>query len=236
MDATIKAMTDNELRLLAKFYIENNGNQTLLAQLAASDLSTTNLVRWQAAFSQAALSPAVALYTMPGTSSAYFAHPALRATVRGAPTPPPTPPDPFAYLDTPIEMMYLEFRTNPSNNCGAVCALAKVATVLSGSVGLSWKVGTTLGTTFYNSMVAIDPDYGYDLMTQYGEIMAGNGLSLPGGAGFFQDSDGTWYDGNGNVVPDPNQTTYGIPANPNYYPPYTNYDPFGDCLLLGVGC
>ncbi len=235
MDATIKSMTDNELLLLAKYFIANNGNQTLLAQLAATDLSATNLVRWQAAFTQAVLSPAVALYTTPGSSSAYFAHPGLHAAVRGAPTPPPTPPDPFAYLNTPIEQMYLEFRTNPANNCAAVCALAKVAAVLAGPVGLAWKVGTTIGTTFYNAAVAIDPSYGYDLVVEYGEIMAENGLSDPPGSAWVQNPDGSWMDQYGNVVPPPTTTNYGISPDPAYYPPYTVFDAFGNCLL-GLDC
>lgn len=235
MDATIKAMTDNELLMLAKFFIANNGNQTLLAQLAASDLSTTNLVRWQAAFTQAMLSPAVALYTTPGTSSAYFAHPGLHAAVRGAPTPPPTPPDPFAYLNSPIEQWYLEFRTNPANSCGAVCAMSKVAAILAGPVGVAWKAGTAIGTTFYNAMVAIDPSYGYDLVVGYGSIMTEYGLHPPSGSAWVLNPDGSWMDQYGNVVPPPTNTNYGISPDPAYYPPYTIFDAYGNCLI-GLLC
>jgi hypothetical protein len=240
MDATVKSMTDMELLLLAQFFIANNGNQTLMAQLAASDLSATNLVRWQASFTQAMLSPAVALYTTPGTSSAYFAHPGLKAAVNTPPSPPYVP-DPFASYDKPIDMIYLEFRTNPATGCSVMCALTKTAKLLSGELYLAWAVGTAIGTTFYNAMYAIDPSYGWDLMTQGGGVLEGNGLvppyqsdpgSSPSGHGFVQDSDGTWYDPDGNVVPDPNQTSYGIPADPSYYPPYTIFDPSGDCLLL----
>ncbi|HEY2781075.1 MAG TPA: hypothetical protein VGI90_09865 [Steroidobacteraceae bacterium] len=236
MDATIKAMTDKELLLIGQYFIANNGNQTLMAQLAAADLSATNLVRWQAAFTQAALSPAVALYTQPGTSSAYFSHPGLHAAVRAAPPPPPMPPDPFALYQTPIEEMYLEFRTSPNNNCGAVCALGKVAVVISGSVGLAWKIGTAIGTTFYDAMVYIDPSYGYDLVVGYGQIMAENGLDPPSGTAWVQNSDGSWQDQYGNTIPPPAPTNFGITPNPAFYPPYTIFDPDGSCLLLGLGC
>jgi hypothetical protein len=83
-------------------------------------------------------------------------------------------------------------------------------------------------------MMSIDPDYGYDLVVSGGNVMwEQNGLPIPPAAqGYVENPDGTWFDGNGNPAPDPNPTTYGIPANPVYYPPYTIFDPSGSCLLL----
>jgi hypothetical protein len=110
-----------------------------------------------------------------------------------------------------------------------------VATVLSGSVGLSWKVGTLLGTTYYNAAVKIDPSYGYDLVVGYGEIMSENGLTPPSGTAWVQNSDGSWQDQYGNTIPPPAPTNFGITGDPGYYPPYTIYDPYGDCLI-GLDC
>jgi hypothetical protein len=122
MEQTIASMTDMELYMLASFFTENGGDQTVLQQLAAQSLSATDLVRWQAAFTQAIVNPYVGDYSPAPIATTYFAHPGLHAAVRGVPPSPPTPPDPFAYLDTPIEMMYLEFRTNPTTIAGQ-CAL-----------------------------------------------------------------------------------------------------------------
>jgi hypothetical protein len=149
-------------------------------------------------------------------------------------SPPPVPPDPFATFNTPIETIYLEYRNSPNNNCGPMCAMSKVLAALSGNLTVAWKVGTAIGTTFYNTMTAIDPDYGYDLVVSGGNVMwEQNGLPIPPAAqGYVENPDGTWYDGYGNVIPNPNATTYGIPSDPSYFPPYTFWDPDGACLLL----
>jgi hypothetical protein len=238
MEQTITGMTDKELYLLASFFIQNGGYQPTLMQIAAQSLSARNLVRWQAAFTQAVVSPYVGAYAPAPISTTYFAHPGLHAAVRGVPPSPPTPPDPFATYNTPIEQMYLEYRTAPFSNCGSLCAMGKVLAAISGQLALSWKVGTAIGTTFYNAMTSIDPSYGYDLVVGGGNVMwEQNGMPMPppGGAGVVENPDGTWFDANGNPIPNPNPTQYGIPGDPNYYPPYTIYDPFGDCLI-GLLC
>jgi hypothetical protein len=98
---------------------------------------------------------------------------------------------------------------------------------------VAWKIGQTIGTTFYNTMVSIDPSYGYDLeVGGRGITWEQNGLAKPRAAqGYFEDSDGTSYDGYGNLVPNPNPTNYGLPQVADYDPPYTFYDPYGDCLI-----
>ena len=237
MDQTITTMTDKEIYILASFFIQNNGDQSTLQQIAAQTLNATNLVRWQAAFTQAIVSPYVGAYAPTPISTKYFSHPGLRSIVHAPAASPPPPPDPFANYNRNLQELYLEWRTAPDKSCSVTCALAKLAKFAMADVYFAWRTGQEIGTTFYNAMTAIDPSYGWDLMTQGGDIMAGNGMITPwqtggnSGEGFVEDPDGTWHDGNGNVVPDPNPTTYGIPQNPDYYPPYTFYDPYGDCLI-----
>jgi hypothetical protein len=230
-----------EIYILASFYNANGGDEATLQVIAADSLDATNLVRWQAAFTQALVNPYVGDYSPTPISLKYFAHPGLHTAVN-APTSPPYVPDPFASYDTPIDMMYLEYRTNPVTGCSVMCALAKVAKALSGELYTAWAVGTGIGTTFYNAMYAIDPSYGWDLMTQGGGVLEGNGLVPPftltpgsTGGGFYQDPDtGTWYDGNGNVVPNPDPTQYGIPTDPTNYPPYTIFDPSATAFFCWV--
>jgi hypothetical protein len=82
MNTVIQGMEDRELLLLASGYITNGGDQATLSAYAAQDLDKYNLVRWQAAFSQATVSPAVSSYSPAATASAYFAHPALRVAIK----------------------------------------------------------------------------------------------------------------------------------------------------------
>ena len=85
-------------------------------------------------------------------------------------------------------------------------------------------------------MTAIDPSYGYDLVVGSGSDLTEYGFPMPpAGAGVVENPDGTWYDANGNPIPNPNPTEYGIPGQPTNYPPYTIFDPFGDCLT-GLDC
>ena len=170
MNAVIASMTDKELYLLASFFIANSGSQSTLQYLASQELDATNLVRWQAMFTQAIVNPYVGAYSPTPISTKYFAHPGLHAAVNGVPPSPPVPPDPFASFGTPIDMMYLEYRTNPVTGCSVVCAMSKVIAVLSGNLSVAWNVGTAIGTTFYNAMEAIDPSYGYDLVIGGGGV------------------------------------------------------------------
>jgi hypothetical protein len=233
MDSTITGMTDKELYILASFFVQNGGNQPLLMQLAAESLSALNLVRWQAAFTQAVVSPYVGAYTPAPISTTYFSHPALRAVVHPTPLPAPVPTDPFALFGVPISDLYLEFRTNPNNNCGPVCAMSKVLALIGGNLKIAWNTGVAIGTTFYNAMTAIDPSYGYDLVVSGGNIMwEQNGLPIPPGAqGYFENPDGSFYDGYGNLIPAPVTTSYGIGPPADSLPPFTFFDPFGDCLF-----
>jgi len=113
INTTVMGMTDKEIYVLASFYIANGGDEATLQEIAALNLDATNLVRWQAMFTQAIVNPYVGDYSPTPISTKYFAHPGLHAAVRAVPPSPPVPADPFASFNTPIDMMYLEYRTNP---------------------------------------------------------------------------------------------------------------------------
>jgi hypothetical protein len=237
MNTTVTSMTDKELYILTSFFIQNGGDEAQLQFVAAQGLDATNLVRWQAAFTQAIVNPYVGDYSPTPIEVKYFAHPGLHTAVNVVPPSPPVPPDPFATYNTPIEQMYLEYRTAPGANCAALCAMGKVLGAISGQLAIAWKVGTTIGTTFYNAMSSIDASYGYDLVVGGGAVMwEQNGFPMPpAGAGVVENPDGTWYDANGNPIPNPDPTQYGIPTQPTGYPPYTIFDPDGSCLI-GLVC
>jgi hypothetical protein len=234
MEQTISSMEDKELWMLASFFLADHGDQATLQAYAAEELSATSLVRWQAAFTQALVNPYVGSFAPTPISLKYFSHPALHSIAHAVPPAPAPPvPDPLAKYGKSIQTQYLEWRTAPFKSCGVACALGKLAAVVGPEAAMSWKVGQQIGTTFYNTMVSIDPSYGYDLVVNGGGIMwEQNGLAKPPAAqGYFENGDGTFYDGYGNLIGTPNPTLNGLPAQPDYNPPYTFYDPYGDCLI-----
>lgn len=104
----------------------------------------------------------------------------------------------------------------------------------------------------------IDPSYGWDLVTTYGQVSVEFGQPIdfnpPGGSGIVTNPDGSVYDGYGNMIKPPGSddplnpdagatptTTYGIPtpfyngtlappSNPEPDDPYTFWDIGGACL------
>lgn len=240
LNATIQGMMDRELLILATAFIANNGDQLTLHQLAATYLDSTNLVRWQAAFTQAQVNPFVGVFAPNSVSSAYFSHPALRAVVHGGGMPVPVPaPDPN--INMSIYQIYIEYRMQAGATAlSAMTELLKYA----GSGNIKWAAagGWTIGTYFYKAMVAIDPSYGYDLVTTYGAVTDSFGppiyFFLPGSQGgsqgYVTNPDGSVYDGYGNLIYQGPPLSYGVPTTPsNDPPPYYFYDPF---CLIDVEC
>jgi hypothetical protein len=234
LNATITGMLDRDLLLLATAFINNNGNVAQLHQLASTYLDATNLVRWQAAFTQAAVTPVVSAYAPGSTASAYLGHPALRQVIHGGGMPPPAPP-PTPTTQMTMTEIYLEYRIQPGST--ALSALTKALTFIGGKTGLgkAWAAGFAFGTYFYKAMVYIDPSYGYDLITTYGSEYDDSSFFPAGSQGYVENGDGSYTDGYGNVVASLPQTNYGIPSAglpAGGTDPYTYWDPFGDCLLL----
>lgn len=76
---------------------------------------------------------------------------------------------------------------------------------------------------------------GYDLVITLSSTMETFGLVIPAGTGFVENPDGTWQDANGNTVPPPVDSNFGTVPSTDPFPPYTFYDPYGDCLI-GLEC
>lgn len=260
-NTVIKGMEDRELLMIATYFIANGGDQATLHQVAAQYLDATNLVRWQAAFTQAQVNPAVGAYSPPATSYAYFTHPALTKQIKGGGMPPPLPaPNPTT--DMPIQQLYLEYRMQPGSSVLGSMSNALWWVATKTSIGKAGAGGWAAGSYFYKAMVWIDPDYGWDLVTTYGQVSVEFGTSIdfnpPGGAGVVTNPDGSVYDGYGNEIHGPGYddpslagqtptTEYGIPGGtpttPYVSPPpynpgqdlYNFWDNTGGCLLL-LGC
>jgi hypothetical protein len=244
MNTIVKSMLDRDLLLIATDFIANNGNQSELSALAATTLDATNLVRWQAAFTQAQVNPAVGAYSPSAISTAYFGHPALRVSIKGGGMPPALPlPAPTTSMT--IQAIYYEFRLAPFAT--SLSAMGSTLKFLAGKAGL-WGAATTgwqVGSWFYQTMESIDPSYGYDLVITYGSNSDSFGFFPPGndtggGQGYLENADGTYSDGYGNVLTAlPGPTTYGVAAPPvdgvaqpqPEVPVYIFYD--SSCLILG---
>jgi hypothetical protein len=205
-----------------------------LHQLASTYLDATNLVRWQAAFTQAAVTPVVGAYAPGPTASAYLSHPALRAVIHGGGMPPPVPP-PTPNTQMTMTEIFLEYRIQPGAT--ALSAMTRALTFIGGKtgVGKAWAAGFAIGSGFYQAMTYIDPSYGYDLITTYGSEYDDSSFFPPGSQGYVENGDGSYTDGYGNVVASLPQTNYGIPVAPPPVAgqdPYTYWDPDGQCLFL----
>lgn len=71
--------------------------------------------------------------------------------------------------DMTLREIYDEFLfTNAETELGA---FAKMAVYASGELGKAFTIGWQVGGHFYGFASTINPDYGYDLVTQYGELL-----------------------------------------------------------------
>jgi hypothetical protein len=229
MNTSIKGMSDRELLVMATYFIQSNGDQATLHYLASQYLDSTNLVRWQAAFSQAQVNPAVGAYSPAATSYAYFNHPALRVQIKGGGMPPALPPGltgpPDPNINMSITEIYEEFRMQPWATPISAIANGLWWVATKTALGKAAGAGYTAGSLFYKAMVYLDPDYGWDLVTTYGTTMTEYGEADPwfststgagGGSGTVTNPDGSVYDGYGNMIAPPGSadpTSGGGPLN-----------------------
>jgi hypothetical protein len=163
------------------FYMASGGNISTLMQLAAQKLSAANLVRWYTAFGRVTTDYNVQTFSPPAVAAAYFAvvpKPAAllashadysnkgflnikvmsgRATGVAAPS-----------TNMTISEIFEEYLwTSAETELGAY---AMTAAYLYANGVASFTVGYKIGGTFYGFAESIDSSYGYDLVTEYGEL------------------------------------------------------------------
>jgi hypothetical protein len=237
MDARIDNMEDTEVLLLALTFVAANGNQALLHQLAAQNLSAKELVRWQAAFGQAVVSPYVGAYSKAIVAQAYFSQANVGRAINALPT--PLPPD---YT---MGELWTEFRIWQGQSVAgtAVSVLATIATKTG--VGKAWTTGFLAGSLFYKLMVWLDPSFGYHLIVAFGGTYT-DGTTIyffppntgTNGQGYFTNADGSIYDGYGNLIQPATQNLdtlnphYGDSVPPTIPDPFYFFPPDPVCLFF----
>lgn len=182
LNAQMTLMDDLALaRFSHAYWVESNGNLSTIMMYAAAKLSAANLVRWKSAFGAAATDAAVVTYAPLSVQSQYRATPASRLipqshaaysaagklsrTVNAMPTGLAAP---NVYM-APYEIFNEFLFTSAQTELGALALTAKF---MSAEVGWAATVGWEAGGKFYAFMSWIDPSYGYDLFTTYGDLQA----------------------------------------------------------------
>jgi len=182
LNARMTAMPDLELARFSHLYwLDSKGNMTPLLMLASQKLTAANLVKLRAAFGAAATDPEVVTYAPAAVKSAYTAaakrvsikqsHAAyvaagkLSRTINAMATGVAAP----NILMTPYEI-YMEYIW-----AGAETEMEALFLTAKFMAGPTIKVATwsySVGTAFYAFAEKVDPSYGYDLVTTYGDLGA----------------------------------------------------------------
>lgn len=166
-------------RFSHEYWVETHGNLSTVMYYAAAKLSAANLVRWRAAFGAAATDSEVGLYAPAAVRAAYTAaikrapikqsHAAyvaagkLSRTINAMPTGIPAP---TIYM-SPYEIYNEYLWTTAATETEALILTAKF---MAGNLAWAATVGWKVGSDFYAFAEKIDPNYGYDLTTMYGDI------------------------------------------------------------------
>jgi hypothetical protein len=183
-----------------QLWTATNGNPSAIMQLAAQKLSPSNLARWAAAFDLAATTAAVSTYA-PGTLAAFKAQPIhaiipqshaqykslgrISMTINALPTGAPAP-----NINMTLGEIYDEYLWNGAET--AVEALARTSWFAGAALSSAFVTGYKIGTKFYGFAESIDPNYGYDLVTTYGDSASQDFGSITGvlsGTGSINDGD-----------------------------------------------
>lgn len=184
LNLQLSRLSDLELaRFSQNYYAESHGDMTRLMGLAAQRLGATNLVRMARAFGYWNVTPAVGLYAPLAVQNDYFA--ALTAvtihqslgfrqsqglnafTINGQVNGLAAPNTSMTLYEIYTEYLFTEAQTQ----MGALALTAKFALGTTG-LGKAALIGWKAGGMFYDFATAIDPQYGYDITTQYGDIGA----------------------------------------------------------------
>lgn len=180
LNAQMAVFKDLELaRFSHQYWVESHGDLSTLMYYAGLKLTAANLVRLRAAFGTAvdvgALNAPAAIQTqyralakrvpIKQSHAAYVAAGKLSRTLNAMATGVAAP----TVEMTPYEI-YNEFLwTSAETELGALAAMAKFMTV---QVQVAAIIGWKVGGTFYHFAETIDPNYGYDVVTLYGDIGA----------------------------------------------------------------
>lgn len=160
------------------YYLASKGQISTLMMLAAQKLTAPNLVRWKAAFGQAAVDEAVTGFAPATVKAQYFAAKALpvipvshawhiakartlTTTMSGVAGGIAAPSTNMTLYEIYDEYLWTTAETE-------IGALASTAWYVSKNLSIAWAIGYRIGTDFYGFAVDIDPSYGYDLVTEYG--------------------------------------------------------------------
>jgi hypothetical protein len=204
LNATMALVNDLDLARFAHFYwIENHGDLSLINMYAAQKLTVANLIRWRAAFGVAEADLAIATYASPAVKAEFARTPGVPIikqslaarlaagqvahTLSGMPTGTPVP-----NTDMTLREIYSEYLFNGANSQGE--AFGKMVLFASGRLGFAWSMGYKAGTKYYAFAEKIDPSYGFDLTTTYGDLNLDFGPidAATTGRGYLNDSDITY--------------------------------------------
>lgn len=194
LNTQLAIMTDLDLaRFSQNYYVESHGQLGTLMMAAAQKLSAANLTRLAAAFGAWNLSPAVAAYSP--VAAEYFAtaqSPLIKQslahhqsvglnslTINGAAAGLAAPNTSMTLYEIYTEYLF----TSAQTQLGAMALATKFAYV---SLQIAFTVGWTAGGAFYDFATWVDPSYGYDITTTYGDLGASDFGPIDGGT--FGDS------------------------------------------------
>jgi len=205
LNGQVEIINDLDLARFAHFYwVESHGGQQFswLMYYAATKLSPVHLVRWATAFGFPSTNLFVDAYAPPTIKAQYYAlKPATHALIKqshamyeaegklyttingmaGAAAAP--------NVDMSLREIYSEYLFNGAETEAE--AFAKMVKFAAGRLGVAWTAGYKAGSMFYAFAERIDPSYGYDLTTTYGDLNLDFGaLESPvTGRGYLNDGD-----------------------------------------------
>lgn len=202
LNAQMAIMSDLTLaRFSHEYWVESNGQLSTLMYYAAIKLTAPNLIRFRSAFSNATVDAAVAQFAPATTQAQYRALPGhayipqshamylatgkLARTINAMPAGVAAP---TIYM-TPYEIYNEYLWTAAETESGALAMTVKFMSV---ELQIAAMIGWQAGGHFYHFAESLNPNYGYDIVTMYGDIGASDFGPIDGartGRGYLNDSD-----------------------------------------------
>lgn len=193
LDVQIAKMSDLELaRFSHQYYIATHGNIIPLMRAMAWKLNITSLIRMRKVFGdaldigingQASHTIQAQYYAWIGNTGGpvirqshaqYVQERRFAMTMNGAASGVAAPTPEMTLYEIYTEFLFTEAETTMG-------ALAQTAWYAKSQLGTAFVTGYSIGSAFYAFASWVNPDYGYDLTTLYGDYMAGDFGPIDGG-------------------------------------------------------